>query len=206
MKMVIFDLDGTLLDTSPGIFNSVRYAERELGLVPVREDELKKFLGPPPKEMYKKIYGLDEETASAAVKKHREYGGTTAIFEARVYDGIRTLLKKLRQEGYLLGVATLKRQDIAEKILTNFDLVHFFDIVVGMDERESYTKCMTIRKAMQSVQAKEAVVIGDSLYDFEGAQEAGVEFIGVLYGFFFKEGEEYPFKCVSRPEEVADWC
>ena len=78
MKMVVFDLDGTLLDTSPGIFNSVRYAEKELGLVPVREEELKKFLGPPPKEMYKKIHGLDEKTALMAVRKHREYGGTTA--------------------------------------------------------------------------------------------------------------------------------
>lgn len=202
MKMVVFDLDGTLLDTSLGIFNSVRYVEKELGLVPVEDEELKRFLGPPPKEMYKKIYCLDEDTAREAVKRHREYGRTSAIFEAKIYDGIIMLLKKLRQSGYLLGVATLKRQEVAEKILEQFGIINFFDIVVGMDEDESYTKCMIIRKAMQHMQAEEVVMIGDSLYDFEGAQVAGVEFIGVLYGFFFKEGQEYPFKTALRPEEI----
>lgn len=71
-----------------------------------------------------------------------------------------------------------------------------------MDEEESYTKCVTIQKAMENMCVNKAVFVGDSLYDFEGAQKAGIEFIGVLYGFGFVKGEAYPFKRVSVPGEL----
>lgn len=199
---IIFDLDGTLLDTSAGIFHSVRYAEKELGLSPIPEADLKRFVGPPPKEMYREIYGLDEQTALAAARKHREYGASRAIYEAMVYEGMEEVLCRLRREGFKLGVATLKKQSIAEAVLKNFSLYAYFDQIVGMDEEESYTKCMTIRKAMKNMCVRKAVVVGDSLYDFTGAQEAGTEFIGVLYGFGFRKGESYPFKSISRPAEL----
>ncbi|MBD5497017.1 MAG: HAD-IA family hydrolase [Lachnospiraceae bacterium] len=199
---IIFDLDGTLLDTSAGIFHSVRYAEKELGLTPIPEADLKKFVGPPPKEMYREIYGLNEQKALAAAKKHREYGASRAVYEAKVYDGMEEVLCRLRQEGFKLGVATLKKQSIAEAVLKNFSLYAYFDQIVGMDEDESYTKCMTIQKAMKNMSAQKAVIVGDSLYDFMGAQEAGTAFIGVLYGFGFKEGESYPFKSISMPAEL----
>lgn len=200
--MVIFDLDGTLLDTSRGIFNSVRYVEKELNLIPILEEDLRKFVGPPPKEMYKKIYGLDDMMALKAAKKHRQYGAERAVYEAEAYDGIKEVLAELRQRGYKLGVATLKKQDIAEAVLKNFEMSHFFDAIVGMDENESYTKCMTITKAMETVSARKAIVVGDSVYDFEGAQLAKTEFIGVLYGFGFAEGEKYFFKTVSSAREL----
>jgi len=185
-ELVIFDLDGTLLNTSPGIFHSVRYAEKEMGLKPIDDAELIKFAGPPPGEMYQKVYGMNEEAAARAVRFHREYGRSRAVYEAEVYPGIVEGLQALRKAGCRLAVATLKPQKIAEYILELYGLAGFFDVIVGMDDSESKTKCQTIREAVVKTGIEEkAVMVGDSVYDLKGAKEAGVDFIGVLYGFGF---------------------
>lgn len=185
-ELIIFDLDGTLLDTSPGIFNSVRYAEKRMKLKAIPDEQLKRFVGPPPKDMYMEVYGLSEEDALSAAGFHREYGREKAIYEAAIYPNIKDVLIQLKKMGIKLAVATLKSQSIAERILDNFELIDLFDTIVGMDDRESLSKAQTIIKAVSDTETKgKAVMVGDSRYDLEGAKEAGVHFIGVLYGFGF---------------------
>lgn len=202
--MIVFDLDGTLIDTSKGIFNSVRYAEGKMGFRPIQERFLKEFVGPPPKEMYQKIYGVDEKTAMQATKYHREYGRTKAIYEIEIYDEMEKVLKELRQRGYYLSVATLKQQLIAEKVLEFSNLRQYFDVVVGMDLQETYTKCMTIQKAIEYYATVErSLMIGDTIFDFKGAQEAGVDFIGVTYGFGFKQSQK---NMLDLPRDILLIC
>lgn len=202
--LVIFDLDGTLLDTSPGIFGSVRYAEKVMGLKPIADCELRKFVGPPPKEMYKKIYGLSDEDAMTATKAHRKYGVEKAVFQAEIYSGMKETLEKLKTCGFKLAVATLKKQNIAEIVLKNFGMYDFFDVVVGIDELESLTKAQTIEICLSKTNSEFAVMVGDSEYDFKGAVEAKVDFIGVLYGFGFENGIDYPFDIITKPDELLD--
>lgn len=152
-QLLIFDLDGTLLNTSKGIFNSVRYAEKELKLKPIDDSLLKRFVGPPPKLMYMKYYALNEDKALAAAKKHREYGRTKAVFEAQEYPEMKKTLMTLKEKGYKLAVATLKSQDIAETILFNFGLKEYFDCILGMDGEEKLTKSMIIKKLLKNVNA-----------------------------------------------------
>ena len=205
-QLVIFDLDGTLLDTSPGIYNSVRCAERHMGFDPITDDRLREFVGPPPKQMYMKIYGVDEATALEAVKWHREYGRKKAIYEATVYPGMLQVLNQLKEHNFRLAVSTLKSQEIAESVLDNFGIKKYFDAICGMNEQETFTKCQTIRSAMSRINdCKNAVMIGDSLYDCIGALEAQVAFIAVTYGFgFTKESEiQYPHVgAASSPSEI----
>lgn len=189
-QVVLFDLDGTLIDTSRGIFNSVRYAEQKMGFAPIPDEQLGRFVGPPPIQSYMANHGASEDEAKEATKYHREYGLQYGIYEAEVYEGIPELLAELKREGKKLGVCTLKRQDVAEKVLEHFGLIHYFDVVVGIDQQESLTKAGTIDIALQTLQRNDkenVVLIGDSVYDAEGASEADVAFIGVLYGFGFKE-------------------
>ena len=174
--MVIFDVDGTLLDTSPGILNSVRFAEAQLGLKPADDMTLRKFLGPPPQSMYKEVYGLSEEESLRAARAHRRYGMEKAIYEAKVYDGIKELLHTLKDRGIRMGVATLKLQKIADTILSHYGLKDYFDVIVGMNESESLTKADTILMCMRACGETTAVMIGDSQYDYKGAVEAGVDF------------------------------
>lgn len=203
-KMVIFDLDGTILDTSPGIFGSVRYAEHQLNLKPIADKELKKFVGPPPKDMYKKIYNLSEHDAIRATEAHRKYGMEQAIYEAKPYAGIQEVLCELKKRNYKLGVATLKKQRMAEVILNRFSLDKYFDVIVGMDEEETFTKEKTICIAMEYIGASNAVMVGDTEYDYQGALKVGIEFFGVLYGFGFKEEESYSFKTVNKPIDLLN--
>lgn len=205
-ELVLFDLDGTLLDTSSGIYNSVRFAETQLKLTPISNDMLRSFAGPPPKEMYHRVYQLSEETAFLATQKHREYSRTKAVYEAKVYPGIQFVLEELQSLGYKLGVTTLKSQEIAQNILEHYELSQYFNVVIGMDPKESLTKCRAIQLAIEQTATNgKAVLIGDSQYDYEGAEAAGVDFIGVLYGFGFERGCSYPFLTAETPEKVLEF-
>ena len=195
--MVIFDLDGTLLDTSEGIFNCVRYVECNLGLQPIETEQLKVFIGPPPKEMYRKVYGLSEEMSSQAVDFHREYGNLKAVYEAEVYEGIVEVLQWLKERKYLIGVATLKREKTAKKILEIHNLSQYFDIICGMNDKESLTKKELIVNMLKKYNVSSAVLIGDTIYDYLAAKESGIEFLPVCYGFGYKNVDE---------KEIRDCC
>lgn len=199
--LILFDLDGTLLDTSPGIFNSVRYAEEKMGFDKIPDARLRDFVGPPPKQMYQSVYNVDEPTALQAAKYHREYGRKKAIYEAKVYPGIVELLKKLKEDGYKTGVATLKSQTIAEHVLQIHGLTEYFDCIVGMDENETLTKKDTVLISIEKTKSKKAVLIGDSIYDYDGAVKAEIDFIGVTYGFGIKKKNGL-FPTASRPMEL----
>ncbi len=197
---IIFDLDGTLLDTSQGIFNSVRYTEKKMMLKPVFDEQLNKFVGPPPKDQYMTTYGLGENEAQLAVKYHRQYSKINGIYEARVYDNMFEVLEKLCISGIKLAVATLKNQSIANTILDYHGLLKFFSVVIGMDEEESLNKAEIIKIAIYKLNAKNVLMIGDTEYDYQGAKKLGIDFIGVSYGFGFKEDENnYGFTIVSSP-------
>ena len=205
-ELILFDLDGTLLDTSPGIFNSVRYAESQMGLTPIPDSQLREFVGPPPKSMYQRIYGLSEDAALQAAQKHREYGKTKAIYEAQVYPGIQELLAQLKASGYKLAVATLKAETIARTILEYYGIAEYFDTIVGMDPQETLTKRMTIDLAKERTgSAGKTILVGDSIYDYDGAMEAGIDFLGVLYGFGFAPENSYPFDAVMTVAEVGTY-
>ena len=202
-ELIIFDLDGTLLDTSEGIFNSVRYAEKCMGFEPISDVRLREFVGPPPKSMYMQVYGANEEDAVLATQKHREYGKTKAIYEAKVYSGMEKTLQILKSQGYKLAVATLKSQKIAEVVLENFKLAKYFDVIIGMNESENLTKCMTIQMAIEQTQTTGwTLMVGDSQYDYDGAKEAEVDFVGALYGFGFDGSYEGRFATIKNPSEL----
>ena len=204
-EVVLFDLDGTLLDTSEGIHNSVRFAENKLNLPRVPQECLNAFIGPPPTITYQKIYGLSESEALKATKLHRQYGLKQGAYEAKVYQDIPLLLEKLKERGVLIGVCTLKRQDIAETVLKHFQLNDYFNVIVGIDNGEKLSKSDTIEIALKKlhyVDKDKAVLIGDSNFDADGAYSAGIDFIGVLYGFGFSTGIDYSFKTVERPYQL----
>lgn len=86
--IILFDLDGTLTDSSPGIINSIIYALKKYNITVDNTDVLKKFLGPPLHESFKEFYGFDDEKSMQVVKFYREYFSTNGIFENEVYDGV----------------------------------------------------------------------------------------------------------------------
>lgn len=205
-KTIIFDLDGTLLNTSKGVLNSVKYALDKMGLEQLPLEKAKRFIGPPLQEGFEGVAGLKGDDIDLAVFHYREnYKNKGAIFEAEVYDGIEAVLKHLKNDGRKICVATLKPEDSAKRVLEHFGLAQYFDYIGGNKEEKS-TKAGLIAEglAATNVAKDEAVLIGDSIFDLYGAQEAGVDFIAAAYGFGPDEG--FPEKeCVAICDHPHDF-
>ena len=208
-KTIIFDLDGTLLNTSEGVLNSIKYALDKMGAKQLPYEMAKRFIGPPLQEAFEKIAGFKGDDIDLAVLHYRKnYKENGAIFEAEVYDGIIDVLKHLKNEGRKICVATLKPEDSAKRVLAHFGLAEYFDYIGGNKEEKS-TKAGLIAEglAATSTAPEEAVLIGDGIFDLYGAQEAGVDFIAAAYGFGPEEG--FPEdKCVAicnHPHDFVEY-
>lgn len=184
---ILFDLDGTLTDSSPGIINSILYSLDKLGIHESDTDKLRKFLGPPLVDSFKEYYNFSQEKAETAVKYYREYFSTKGLLENSIYSGVTELLKKLKELGKTLIVATSKPEPFTNRILEHFDLMKYFDFVAGSNmDNTRCKKAEVISYALASCNINElsdAVMIGDREHDIIGANKVGIDSIGVLYGY-----------------------
>ena len=120
IKYLLFDLDGTITDSADGITNSVSYALGNLG-ISEEKSNLYRFVGPPLVDSFKEFYGFDEKKAEEGVRLYREYYAVKGIFENKVYPGITHLLKKCREQGKKVILATSKPQIYAKQILKHLN-------------------------------------------------------------------------------------
>lgn len=202
----LFDLDGTLVDSSIGITNSVRYALAKYGIEEPDRSRLYRFIGPPLTDSFREFYGFSEETCWEAVEFYREYYKKKGIYENRVYEGLEALLRQMVERGKKLIVATSKPEVFAREIIRFYHLDPFFQYVAGMElDGGRGTKAEVIEYALHACKVaswEEVLMIGDRRYDVEGAHEAGIDCLGVLYGFgsrreLQKAGADYIVGAVS---------
>ncbi len=190
---ILFDLDGTLMNTSPGIFDTANYTMEQLGLPRVPEVQLRKFVGPPLAECFRVACNLDESLIGQACDIYRVRYDSTGRFMASVYDGIFDVLDTLKGRGNKLGVSTLKLERLAKEVLEYFKLASYFDIIVGADAQGKRTKADIVDLSVAqlgNVPYESAVLVGDTPHDMIGAQTAGVDFLAVDYGFGFAPGTD----------------
>lgn len=210
IKNVIFDLDGTLLDTSKGIIESVEHTIKTMQLAELTEDELKSFIGPPLKKSFMNTCGCSEAQAVEAVRVFRAYYQDGPVMYAKHYQGLPSLCEELKRKGIKMGVATNKPNRFAVELIHSFDLDNYCTFVFGADEKGELSKRDLIKLCMKDMNAveSETVLIGDTDNDAIGAEQAGISFIAVTYGFGFRAGDkctEYPCIGVAdSPLQIAD--
>ncbi len=189
--IILFDLDGTITDSAPGITNSVVYALKKYGIQETDYEKLCKFIGPPLADSFQEYYGFSKEQSLEAVKYYREYYSDKGIFENSVYGGFEEVVKKLKERRKQLAVATSKPEPFAGRIIEHFGLAPYFDCVAGMElDGGRGTKAEVIQYALDMcrVRDKEKVLmVGDRRHDVMGARSAGIDCLGVLYGFGTRE-------------------
>ena len=184
---VIFDLDGTLVETRPGIENALRYALNKMGLPEPDDERVRRLIGPPLAIGFAREYALSDEDASLAVRYYREYYGERGMFEAEPYPGIEALLQDACSAGIILLVATLKPEVYAGQVLAHVGLRNFFQALYGPTLGETQDiKEQLVHTAVRSFPGP-AAMVGDRAGDILAGNAAEIDTIAVLYGYGSRE-------------------
>ena len=196
-RLVLFDLDGTLVDSTPGIWASIRVAAAELGLPAPTPDQLRSMVGPPLEEGFAGAFGLTGADVDRAVLAYREHytagavsdqppnpGTPAAMCEATVYPGLPELLAGMRAGGAVLAVATSKPEPFAVAILEHVGLLAAFDSVHGatLDGAVRHKEQVVAAALAAHPDGERPVLIGDRLHDVLGARVHGLPCIGAGWG------------------------
>ena len=203
-KLVLFDLDGTLVDSSEGIINAVKETLINLKLEILPDEEIKSCIGLPIGEPLGKKYGWGDAEKKAFYDLFRPIYKNKYLFQCDPFPGIVPLLSDLKESGHLVGIATNKRKDSTELLLRHLEMADLFDIMVAQDQKQIRDKSDMILDALgvMRVCKEDSVLVGDSVSDLEAAEKAGICFIGVRYGFGFRESEGKGNKLVNTVEEL----
>lgn len=186
-KLIIFDLDGTLIDTSEGVILSFQYVFDKYNLSVPDGLSVNNFIGPPLLKTFGEYFNLTGDTLFSAIRDFREYYASGNIFKAKLYDKMDYVLQELKRQGYLLAVATNKNETHAHMVLEHFDIEKYFDSISGSNASETLEKKDIINTTLSklSIANNQALMVGDASTDLVGARLSNVDFLAVTYGFGF---------------------
>lgn len=191
-KYLLFDLDGTLTDSKPGITRCVKTALNHFGIEVANTEDLQAFIGPPLRDSFRNLYGFSDSQAEEAVAVFNAQYDTSGLYENAVYDGIPEMLSALTDCGYKLAIATSKPASLAERVLEHFDLRHWFCALCGgLPNGPLSTKSGVITHVIKELDIEsphtKALMIGDRKHDMIGARDNGISALGALWGYGSRE-------------------
>ena len=189
IKLIICDLDGTLIDTSRDITNALNYAISSLGLGSFTVEDTKKMVGEGITRLIEKLLGDKKiEVRDVVIQKFLGYYSQHLVDYSEVYPNVKETLEKLNE--YKKAVISNKREYLSQRILDRLDLLKYFDIVVGSDttseKKPSALPIMYVLTKLE-VNSHEALIVGDSNYDIESGKKAGIHTVAVTYGYREKQ-------------------
>ena len=191
MEYILMDLDGTLTDSKEGITKCLQYALQYFGVKVDDLSTLEKYIGPPLEQTFREGFGFGKEQAELAVEKYRERYVPKGMYENHLYAGIEEAVQRLKESDKVLIVATSKPEKFAVTILKYFGLDGYFDDICGADQAAGRNKksevIQYVLEKHELTDLSDVLMVGDRKYDVEGAQECGLQCMGVCYGFGSRE-------------------
>ena len=186
---VLFDLDGTIVDSAPGITATLAYTFERLGLPVPTPAELLTWVGPPILDSFRDLAGFDREQSKRALDIYRDEYLSTGVYDATLYPGIAEVLRAIGESDIPLSLATSKPETPARAVLEHFRVADVFDELTGAsdDERRSAKKDV-VEEALRRLRVGGAdlarpVLIGDRHHDVDGAAHHDVPTIFVTWGY-----------------------
>ena len=184
---VLFDLDGTLSASAPGIRRCIELTMEKMGKESPDLSDYSRYIGPPLITTFQRLCGLSPEDAQKALHIYLEYYDTEGEPRNSLFEGVEHLLQRLKNSNAKVAVCTSKNEISAKNVCDFLDINKYLDALCGSDhsigrrEKEDI-----IPYAMETLGAKQGdrvVMIGDTHFDAKGAVSAGVDFIGVTFGY-----------------------
>lgn len=211
VKAVVFDFDGTLCDTGVGVKKSAKYALDAFGIKAPEWEELDFFIGPPLLVTFQERFNQSVTDAEKLVKKYRERYTNIGLYESEFYNGIPQLIKDLKSQGFKLGIASSKPINYVEELLIKADLQTYFDYISAVSfNADCESKQSILERCLSElgVEPNDAIMVGDRFYDMDGARGAGVDSVGVLWGFgskfeLIESGATYVVDKIQDIESIA---
>ena len=203
---ILFDLDGTLTDSAPGIIETMQYALNKKGIIP--PDDLHFILGPPLIDTFINTFHMSQQSAKEAYQYYYKRYAEKGMYQNSVFEGVKEMLSELKKHGKKLAVATSKSENFANEIIEHFELSEYFDCIAGNHLNTRDTKAKVVCYALEQLQCnpESAILVGDRMYDIIGGKTAGVNVIGVLYGYGeMQELQQYGADAIAKtPQDVVE--
>ncbi|MBQ4071838.1 MAG: HAD hydrolase-like protein [Clostridia bacterium] len=207
--VILFDLDGTLTDPEHGLIESHYYGLTKMGIEIKDKSALRRYIGPTLFDIWQEDFGFSPDETREAIRLFREYFSVYGWWDNKVYDGVREMLIALGNSGKRLALATSKPEIFAKKILDKFALTEYFEFIgaATLDTtRDKKWQVIEYALAEMGITDRDrCILVGDRMYDAEGASICGIDSLGVRYGHGTREelaasGFTY---LAATPSEVA---
>lgn len=186
---ILFDLDGTITDSAPGITATLVRTFQELGYPIPTPSELLAYVGPPLLDAFRELGGMSVEQAQDALSVYRGHYNAGGLFDSSVYPGVGEVLARIASSGVPLSLATSKPESAATRVLEHYGLAQYFTVICGASEDEVRSaKADVVEEALRRLTALDIdlstpVMVGDREHDVHGAAAHGVPTIMVEWGY-----------------------
>ena len=209
LKALLFDADGTLIDTHDIILASMRHTLNDMHGYSYTDEQLMHGVGTPLLEQMVVLANGDESKAEALVADYRRHNDSIHDEGVKAFPGTKEALARMQAAGYRMGVVTSKRHEMAEKGLKLTGILGFFGFVIGSDDWPEHKPApgpILHGCDLLSVSAAESAYIGDSPYDIQAGNAAGCTTYAALWGMFSAEAlkAENPDYCCASMADLAD--
>ena len=205
---ILFDLDGTIADSAPGITATLAHMFEALELPVPSPAELLRYVGPPILDAFRDFAGFSPEKSAHALEIYRKEYALNGVTGTSAYPGIDELLKAIHDSGIPVSLATSKPERPALKMLDTYGLRQYFDVITGASEDETRSaKADVVAEALRRLTAAGAdvsspVMVGDRIHDVEGAAAHGVPTIYVEWGYGSPAEQAGAIATAATPEEL----
>ncbi|MBM4137176.1 MAG: HAD-IIIA family hydrolase [Nitrospira sp.] len=185
IKLIIFDLDGTLVDTVQDITNALNYGMGSYGLKELTVRETVEMVGEGITRLVEKALPAEKQLLrDNVIQRFLEYYSEHLTENSREYPHVKETLKNLNN--FKKAVLSNKREDLSERLLKELDFAGYFDIIIGSDtteERKPSAIPVLYVMSRLSVRPEESIIVGDSNFDIEAGKNAGIKTVAVTYGY-----------------------
>ncbi len=186
-KTVIFDLDGTLTDSAPGILNAIEYVRQKKQLPRLTDKQLRSCIGPPLFDSFRRLWGVKEQDAQQLIKIYREYYNEKGIFENSLFPGIKEMLSALIQANIDCRICSAKPESMVLTVTEHFGIRNIFSVISGAQGEKNFPGKGKMLEDMLFTHPAASVMVGDRKDDVKGAKYIKIPCIGALWGYGGKE-------------------